>query len=90
MTKALAILNSMRELELKNELSTSGTDAAIVELEEAMKPKTCDGCRYGAFGVNGLGFEVECRIGYNCSRGREDRYEPKDNAWQKILSFLVS
>lgn len=45
MTKALAILNSMRELELKNELSTSGTDAAIVELEEAMKPKTCDGCK---------------------------------------------
>jgi hypothetical protein len=49
-------------------------------IEEAMKPKTCEGCRYGAFGVNGLGFEVECRIGYNCSRGREDRYEPKDNA----------
>ena len=53
---------------------------AIAELEENMKPKTCYGCRYGAFGVNGLGFEVECRIGYNCSRGREDRYEPKDNA----------
>ena len=54
-------------------------DDAIAELEKAMKPKTCYGCRYGAFGVNGLGFEVECRIGYNCSRGREDRYEPKDN-----------
>ena len=54
-------------------------DRAIAELEEAMKPKTCEGCRYGVFGVNGLGFEVECRIGYNCSRGREDRYEPKDN-----------
>lgn len=52
-------------------------DEAIAELEEAMNPKTCEGCRYGAFGVNGLGFEVECRIGYNCSRGREDRYEPK-------------
>lgn len=95
MTKALAILNSMRELELKNELSTSGTDAAIEELEamnltrrewyqkgfnEAMKQRTCEGCIYGAFGVNGLGFEVECRIGYNCSRGREDRYVPKYNA----------
>ena len=46
-------------------------------IEELLKPKTCNGCRYGAFGVNGLGFEVECSIGYNCSRGREDRYEAK-------------
>ena len=51
---------------------------SITELEEVMKPKTCEGCRNGAFGVDGLGFEVECRIGYNCSRGREDRYKPKE------------
>lgn len=49
MTKALAILNSMRELELKNELSTSGTDAAIAELEEAMKPKSCGLCGFFTF-----------------------------------------
>lgn len=52
MTKALAILNSMRELELKNELSTSGTDAAIAELEEAMKPKTCEGVNISQTMVN--------------------------------------
>ena len=32
MNKALKILNSMRELELKNGLSTLGTDKAIAEL----------------------------------------------------------
>ena len=77
--KALTILKACRERGQKR-AGGLDLDEAIAELEEAMKPKTCDGCRYGAFGANGLGFEVECRIGYNCSRGREDRYEPKDNA----------
>ena len=80
MEKALEFLKDYKKNIPNNHTYNSILDEAISELEEAMKPKTCDGCRYGAFGVNGLGFEVECRIGYNCSRGREDRYEPKDNA----------
>lgn len=44
MTKALAILNSMRELELKNGLSTLGTDEAIVELK-ALQSRRCEWCK---------------------------------------------
>lgn len=80
MEKALEILRNENVFD-EEYLCFNNIDiaSAISELEEAMKPKTCEGCRYGAFGVNGLGFEVECRVGYNCSRGREDRYEPKHN-----------
>lgn len=78
MKKALKLLKILRDDYIHGELDKD-INEAIADLEEGMKPKTCDGCRYRAFGVNGLGFEVECRIGYNCSRGREDRYEPKDN-----------
>ena len=77
MEKALKLLKILRDDYIHGELDKD-INEAIAELQEAMKPKTCEGCRYGAFGVNGLGFEVECRIGYNCSRGREDRYEPKE------------
>ena len=80
MEKALKFLKRIKQTDTPYNFRECELDEAIAELEEAMKPKTCEGCRYGAFGVNGLGFEVECRIGYNCSRGREDRYEPKDNA----------
>lgn len=80
MEKALEILRNENVFD-EEYLCFNNIDiaSAISELEEAMKPKTCEGCRNGAFGVNGLGFEVECRVGYNCSRGREDRYEPKHN-----------
>lgn len=93
--KALKFLKHMKQTDTPYNFREWEINKAIKELEEAqltrrewyqkgyneaMKPKTCEGCRYGAFGVNGLGFEVECRIGYDCSRGREDRYEPKDNA----------
>ena len=81
MTKALAILNSMRELELKNELSTSGTDAAIVELEEAMKHKTCEWCKQ-SFEPNNQTFhkyfceylKIPIHGDFYCNR-----YKPKDN-----------
>ena len=88
MTKALAILNSMRELELKNELSTSGTDAAIVELEEAMKPKTCLGCLHcnKAYQLTSCPPQYELNCGVfktvfvNDFKQYCSRYEPKDNA----------
>ena len=51
----------------------------LAELEEAMKPKTCDGCRYGAFGVDSFGLEIECTLAYRCSRGQDDMFKPKDN-----------
>ena len=93
--KALKFLKHMKQKDTPYNFREWEINEAIKELEEsqltrrewyqkgfneAMKQRTCEGCRYGAFGVNGLGFEVECRIGYNCSRGRENKYEPKDNA----------
>lgn len=74
----LNIMPCLEKLLDEHEAQLKAKNERIRELDEAMKPKTCEGCRYGAFGVNGLGFEVECRIGYNCSRGREDRYELKE------------
>ena len=97
MNKALKILNSMRELELKNGLSTVATDEAIAEikeenkinghlliklndanikiseLEETMKPKTCDGCVCQAEDM----VDPHCAF---CSRACKDNFEPKDNA----------
>lgn len=48
--------------------------------EEAMKPKTCEGCVYGVFGVDSFGLEIECTLAYRCSRGQDDMFKPKDNA----------
>ena len=48
-------------------------------IEEAMKPKTCEGCVYGVFGVDSFGLEIECTLAYRCSRGKDDMFKPKDN-----------
>ena len=58
-----------------NEWAISCLDEAIAELEEAMKPKTCDGCKF----LNG----VICKHdrGLYCVRQfEEDYFQPKDNA----------
>ena len=91
MSKALEILNQ----QLRDEtLWLDSHEEAIKELEEsqltrrewyqkgyneAMKPKTCEGCRYGAFGVDSFGLEIECTLAYKCSRGKDDMFKPKDN-----------
>ena len=51
----------------------------LAELEEAMKPKTCEGCVYGVFGVDSFGLEIECTLAYRCSRVFKDEFELKDN-----------
>ena len=92
MEKALEILNQ----QLRDEtLWLDSHEEAIKELEEAqltrrewyqkgyaeaMKPKTCDGCKYGRFGIDSLGLEIECTLAYRCSRGQDDMFKPKDNA----------
>ena len=54
---------------------------AIAELEEAIKPKTCDGCKTCEHYSNGTqsdGFSWEkCDWYWECKRKYEDRYEPK-------------
>ena len=75
MEKALEILREYRSLqfgwndtEKREEISE-----AIAELEEAMKPKTCDGCIYE--NKDGV-LNVECAF---CLRNSNDNFEPKDN-----------
>lgn len=54
---------------------------AIAELESLNsndnKVKTCEGCKFGKFGIDSLGVEVECSLVWDCSRGRKDEWEPK-------------
>ena len=85
MEKALEILKQVKELpgwiKCGAELPfDEELDEAIAELEEAMKPKTCEGCVYGVFGVDSFGLEIECTLAYKCSRGQNDMFKPKDNA----------
>lgn len=47
---------------------------AIAELEEEMKPKTCDGCKWEVIGKYCI-LPVGC-----CIRKSEDYFEPKDNS----------
>ena len=79
MGKALKLLKILRDDYIHGELDKD-INEAINELEEAIKPKTCDGCRYGAFGVDSFGLEIECTLAYRCSRGQDDMFKPKDNA----------
>ena len=86
MEKALAILKHLKWFhnEFKNEDLSEWTidcddynkiEEAIGELEEAIKPKTCDACKF----LNG----VICKHdrGLYCVRQfEEDYFQPKDNA----------
>lgn len=47
-------------------------DERIKELEEAMKPKTCDGCVHEVEDMQ----DIHCAF---CSRSCDDNFEPKDN-----------
>ena len=76
--KALKLLKILRDDYIHGELDKD-INEAIRELEEDMKPKTCDGCAYGVFGVDSFGLEIECTLAYRCSRGQDDMFKPKDN-----------
>ena len=76
MHKALEILKNPMAIISANEnhvYSKKQIDQVIVELEEAMKPKTCDGCKF----LNG----VICKHdrGLYCLRQFEaDYFKPKE------------
>ena len=72
MEKALEILKACRERGQKR-AGGLDLDEAIAEIEEAMKPKTCAGCKYASQGR----YRVPCNA---CARTLHDEYEPKDNA----------
>lgn len=80
--KALELLKECKELLLDVTIEKNGEtaktgilwlekfDEAIAQLEEAMKPKTCDGCVYD----DGIFCLVAC-----VRRFTHDAYKPKNN-----------
>ena len=72
MEKALEILLMDRSDIAKHKIVTTEMfNEAIAELEEAMKPKTCEWCKYQKTDIDRCDF---------CKRYYSDQYEPKDNA----------
>lgn len=67
--KALEILNRYHHGII--ECNEKELDEAIAELEEAMKHKTCEWCKYQNTDIDRCDF---------CKRYYSDQYEPKDNA----------
>ena len=80
MNKALCMLSNLRTMlsgYVDSEIKRSEViflDEIKAELEEAMKPKSCDGCKF----VDARRFQYVCD---SCSRWHviEDRYEPKES-----------
>ena len=91
MEKALKILNRLKEQIVDSytppynvEISytedfESDIVQAIGELEEAMQPKTCDGCIADCSVKDALNLHGQF-WDYQCDVGCKSRHEPKDNA----------
>lgn len=82
MLKALEILKFLKNGKNLELLNKEKIDEAIIELEDLSKNhnskvKNCEGCKFGKFGIDSLGVEVECSLVWDCSRGRKDNWEPK-------------
>ena len=83
--KALNVMYALREAVSlsKNYPSDEILDEAIAELEEAMKPKTCNECEwwdFNSYGIfkkcfNGKGNCVSTKSSFGCNR-----FKQKDNA----------
>ena len=48
----------------------------VISELEALKSRSCDGCKYGKYGADSRGIEVECTLIWHCARGNgfSDRY----------------
>lgn len=80
--KALELLREMQNIENNyDHLISHRFDEAINELEEFMKPKTCEGCEwwdFNSYGIfkkcfNGKGNCVSTESSFGCNR-----FKPKD------------
>ena len=70
MEKALEILKEILDMQDMSYKVENKVLEAIAELEEAMKPKTCEGCKYQNIDIDRCDF---------CKRYYSDQYEPKAN-----------
>ena len=77
MNKALKFLKHMKQTDTPYNFRECEINEAIAELEEAMKPKTCEGCKFRNT-VKFVQVESEtlecCSV---CVRNCYDYYEPK-------------
>ena len=76
--KALELLKEYKSIDFGCNVEElhNNIDEAIQEIE-ALSNRSCENCVYGVYGVDSIGIEVECTIGWDCSRGRKDRYIKK-------------
>ena len=78
MEKALKFLKRMKQTDTPYNFRECELDEAIADLEEAMKPKTCETCEHYSNGTQSDGFSWEkCDWYWECKRKYEDHYEPK-------------
>lgn len=81
--KALKFLKHMKQTDTPYNFRECELDEAIAELEEAMKPKTCNECEwwdFNSYGIfkkcfNGKGNCVATESSFGCNR-----FKQKDNA----------
>ena len=73
MEKALEVLTDMHSIYKGDHRIAQ----ALSEVKEAMKPKTCEGCKHDEELYCLTDMKKEC---YMCSRNVQDLYESKDNA----------
>jgi len=83
MNKALEMLSKLRRIELiysSKIFLLREFDEAIAELEEAIKPKSCEGCLYDDEEVYKTLIEAghDIHICSLCTRGTNDYYKPKE------------
>lgn len=79
MEKALKFLKHMKQTDTPYNFRECEINEAITELKEAMKPKTCEGCKHIVLGINSCGSTMDCKKGFKCSRVFKDEFELKDN-----------
>jgi hypothetical protein len=73
--KALKFLKHMKQTDTPYNFREWEINEAIEELEKAMKPKTCEGCKHKP--NDGECYYEPCGT---CARFFYDHYSPKDNA----------
>ena len=73
MEKALRFLKHMKQTDTPYNFRECELDEAIAELEEAMKPKTCEGCKHKP--NEGECYYEPCGT---CARFFYDYYSPKE------------
>ena len=93
--KALKFLKRMKQTDTPYNFRECELDEAISEIEEAMKPKSCDTCKHRVFHTYDRDFSTfsskkvkidKCNIreqlhfNGSCNGICCNRYEPKDNA----------